>query len=557
MSKKSAIRRLRDDPSSTSSSRAPSASRTPIPADDSDDEFIEQDLQRIQELLNQKLLSLQQSVESGEKSADNTFSNDRKQADVDALNKQRIQSEQTTINEIIASLQLARTEVSTNSRELLVAQLYKLIVSKPIIVYNEENMATANFVDEDKVQSLMNIFTNKNFRTETELLYLFRSIIALIASNIEDFGCFVTQDFLAQVSTMIQDPATSVVTNTVKANLLTGYSSITLILHHGAGNFGVDDKIKWLMEVAEGFAKSASNLRDQVSSGDREYSTLIQDKNDDKKLVSAAMAKVDAESAVCVSALHGIAALLTLLSRGEYLNEIAEDLMIKLVPLVDEDDYKDISKAAARVIAVIYEAYTYGEDSDDEDDEEEYNSNAPYYEQEYLFSIFDRLANLSSKKVSKKEKKEVHSVFRNVGNSLKAYVDKDTRDKIYKGTPDGQEILSNIMDSTYIRLSKYKSLPIDSWLLYARLRQLKWCFSFGLHNQLVCNDTIRDVLQQDNEHNVSSFDIDDHKLNDPAYADLIDGAIDKMNNLNEKARAAKIKKERTEKVIDRMGALNV
>jgi hypothetical protein len=556
--RKTYLRKFRDDATgSASSSRAPSASRTPIPADDSDDEFIEQDFQRIEDLLNQKLLSLQQTVEANvDKSIDKTGHRDRKQHDIIALNRARIQ-ESSSIPEIIASLQLPRTEVSTTSRELLLAQLYKLIVSKPIIIVNEENIGTVNYIDEENVQKLINLFTNHEYRTETEFLYLFRSIIALIASNIEDFGGFITSDFLELIATLIQEPATSTITNSNKANLVIGYTSITLILQDGSGYFGVDDKIKWLIDLAEGYSKSAHLLKDQLASGDREYSTKIEDKDMDKVLINEAQQKVDDEALVCVYILQGIASLLTLLPKGEYLNEICEDLMIKLVTLVD-DEVNEISKATARTIAVIYELYDYDINSDEETDGDnsEFNSNAPYYEQEYLFSIFDRLAKLSSKRISKKEKKEVHSVFRSVGNTLEAYADRESREAIQKKTEEGIEILKSIMDSTYIKLSKYRSLPINSWHLYARLRQLKWCFSFGLHSQLVCNDSIKDILNEQDDL-LSAYDIEDSKLNDPAYSNLVGEAFDKLNTSKEKKRAAKIKKDRANKLNEQMGAIDL
>ena len=90
------------------------------------------------------------------------------------------------------------------------------------------------------------------------------------------------------------------------------------------------------------------------------------------------------------------------------LNEIMEDLMFKLVPLLDNDEDRDIAKAAGRVIGVIYEMYDYGQNADADnggDFDNEYNENSPYYEQESLLAILTRLLNLSSKKVAKKDKK--------------------------------------------------------------------------------------------------------------------------------------------------------
>ena len=77
--------------------------------------------------------------------------------------------------------------MSLQSRELLLVQLYKLLVSRPLVVCNEENAGTPEFVDEDKIAKLINIFTSTNYRSEDEF-YLFRSLIALICSDIEEFG---------------------------------------------------------------------------------------------------------------------------------------------------------------------------------------------------------------------------------------------------------------------------------------------------------------------------------------------------------------------------------
>ena len=82
--------------------------------------------------------------------------------------------------------------------------------------------------------------------------------------------------------------------------------------------------------------------------------------------------------------------------------------MFKLVPLLDNDEDRDIAKAAGRVIGVIYEMYDYGQNADADnggDFDNEYNENSPYYEQESLLAILTRLLNLSSKKVAKRDKK--------------------------------------------------------------------------------------------------------------------------------------------------------
>lgn len=531
--------------------------------DDSDlEEETEADFRKIQELLSQKLANLQQTVETVHKEVeknkeDRIGSRDRKQYDADSLNRARIQGS-STVNEIVASLKHSRSDVSSLSRELLLAQLYKLVVSKPLLVHNEE-LGPADYVDEDKIQTIITIFTSGNYRTETEFLYLWRSLVALVVSNIEDFGVLVSTGLFSYIQQLILEPATSVITNENKANLITGYVTLTLVLHHGSSNFGVEDRVAYLIDLAEGYSASAYTLKKNVESGEREHSTVF-DKGEDKRLVSEAFSQVDAEAAIAVAALHGVGCLLTLLTKGNYLNELVEDLMLKLVPLVDNDDLRDVSKAAARVVAVIYEIYTYPDPEEDADNDEEYNTDAPYYEQGALFSILERLANISTKKVSKKDKKQVHSVFRNILSTLQTYVDPVKRTHVYKKTTQGVEIINSIMNSTYIRLSKYKSLPINSWVLYIRLRILKWCFSFGLHDQLVSNESIRDILKEPESEfgsNNNGFEIDEELLDKEGYSEFVNDYMDYKHSLDEKKRSEKIKKQRQEKLEDQFEELNV
>ncbi|KAA8902643.1 hypothetical protein DIURU_002752 [Diutina rugosa] len=522
--------------------------------DDSDDEAVEADFNRIQDLLRKRLESLQMTVENDkgvEKTLDNNMNkNDRKQYEAEKLNKARIKSEATSPNEIINSLQQSRTDVSTTSREILLAHLYQVLVSKSVVVWNEEHMDTSGYVSDVEVEKLIKVLLDGDYRTDVELYYLVRSVVALIVSDIDEFGTFVNPQLLQTFQKLVTEGSGSVVTAENKATIVNGLVNMTLVLHHGSSNFGLDDTAKWLMDLAEGFATSAFNLRSQLSSGDREYSTLITDKHSDDKLVSEAVLKVNGESAVAVAALHGLATVLTLLSRGEYLNELVEDFMLKLVPLVDNDADAEIAKAAARVVAVIYEVYTYGEDDDADDDE--YNTNAPYYEQEQLFAIFDRLANLSTKKVSKKDRKSVHSVFRNILNSMKAYTNPVTRAELSKRSPEGMEIINASFPNVTLRLSKYKSWPIDTWGMYSRLRSLKWCFSFGLHHQLVASESLRDILKDDVSHH-RHLEIDESRLDDAGYTDLVDDALSKMNEMNDKQRAEKRRRDRDNKFHENMG----
>lgn len=536
-------------------SRAALQLRTPM-QEDSDDEAVEADFNKINDFLRQRLESLQLTVEN-EKQVEKTMENnatknDRKQYEAEKLNRARIKLEATTPNEIIGLVLQLRTEVLTGLREILLAHFYQMLVLRLLLVWNEEKAGTKDYVDEDNVQKLINVFTQGDYRTATEFYYLVRSLVALIVLDIEDFGAMVTPSLLERFKQLVQEPANLVITNDNKATLINGFVNLNLILHHGLSNFGMDENVQWLMEMAEGFSNLAFAMQLLLDLGDREYLTLINDKDSDRKLVSEAAEKVQGEVSVATAALHGLAALLTLLTKGEYFNEIVEDMMFKLVPLVDNDSSNDIAKAAARVVAVIYEMYTYGTD-DDEDDDEEYNTNAPYYEQELLFSIFERLANLLTKKVGKKEKKAVHSVFRNILNTMKLYVNPEQRAAILARLPEGEELIAANMALTHMRMSKYKLLPIDLWFLYLRLRELKWCFSFGLHNQLVANENLREILEETDVNHRLRLNIDHLRLDDAGYVEMVDDAMDKMNEMNDKKRAELRRKARENKLHENMG----
>ena len=66
------------------------------------------------------------------------------------INKSRIQ-ESSSINDIINSLEFSRNDVSLQSRELLLVQLYKLLVSRPLVVCNEEMRGHQNLLMKTKL----------------------------------------------------------------------------------------------------------------------------------------------------------------------------------------------------------------------------------------------------------------------------------------------------------------------------------------------------------------------------------------------------------------------
>lgn len=547
---------LQEEVKSNTSSRSASRVRTPK-VDGEENGSLDVNFQSIEELLTMKLESLQSLLEKqnqGEEvpTTNNDNAQDYKQKSVSHLNKVRIQSGLTTINDVIHSLSMSRTEVSSQSREMLLAQLYKLIVSKPLVVYNEEHAGSKDFVSDAKVLDLLKILTSGDYRSSAEFLLLFRSCIGLLASDIEEFGDLITPEFLGHIIQLIQDPSTTLVNNENKSSMITGLTGLLMVMYNGSSSYGIDDKVSWLIELGEGYNLSSNTLSEQLSSGDREYSTKF-DENDDKMIVNESVNKVNAEASVAISALHGAGCLLTLFQRGDYLNEYITDIMPKLVALVDNENL-DIAKASGRVIALCYEIYIY--DNSEEVDEEEYNYNSPYYEQEELLSIIERLTNVTTHKFSKKSKKETRSIFRDILNTLGNYTNHHKRIEMLKKSPEGIELNNSIMESTYIKLSKTKSLSINSWFLYLRLIHLKWCFSFGVHNQLVSNDSVRDILKEP----PSEYDLrygGNETLDDDEFEESFSSHISDKYAHNDKKRTEQIRKARVNKLSESLNDLDL
>lgn len=500
MSRPISVRALHKDVLSAGSSRSSSRARTPMP-DGEENGSLDVNFSSLEELLSQKLESLQQLLylaeNEEEENRDSMVANsqDFRQKNADAINRARIQSSATGINDIIISLLHSRAEVSSLSREMLLAQLYKVIVTKPIVVLNEENAGTKDYVGEESVLVLVKLLTSGDYRSASEFILLFRSVISLLTSDLEDYGELVSTDFLAHLEKLILEPPTANVTNENKASVITGFCGLLLVLYADTSAFGVDDKIKWLLEYSQGFVQSSINLQKQLETGDREYSTLM-DENDDKRLVNEQENNLRAEAGIAIAGLHGVAVLLTLLQKGEYLNELLNFVATEMVEVIDNDFNTDLAKAGAKVLALCYELYTYEDDKDSEEADDEFNYNAPYYEQGSIIAICNRLANTTAKKIGKKDKKETNSVFREVVNAIENYTNAEKREEIYKRSPVGLELLTASLSSTHVKLSRSKSLSINSWFLYFRLLHLKWCFGFGLHDQLVGNDRIRPILRE-------------------------------------------------------------
>ena len=112
------------------------------------------------------------------------------------------------------------------------------------------------------------------------------------------------------------------------------------------------------------------------------------------------------------------------------------------------------------------------------------------------------------------------------------------------------------MDSNYIKLSKTRSLAINSWFLYLRLIHLKWCFSFGVHNQLVSNDTIRDILKEPPSDYQLKYGGND-AYGDEDYDDSFNISVSDKFATDDKKRTEQIRKARVNKLAETIEDLEI
>lgn len=520
----------------------------------------------LEQLLSTKLESLQalllQNENEEQENRDSMVadSQDRRQKNVEEMSKARVKSDSTSVNDILFSLRHSRAEVSSLSREILLAQMFKLVATRPIAIFNEENAGTKDYIGEAEVSDFAKSVLSGDYRSPSEFILMFRSMISLLVSDLDDFGEIANPDLFLHLERLIMDPPNANVTYENKASVVSGYCGLLLVLYNETSAFGIDDKIKWLMEIAQGFVQSAITLQKELDSGDREYSTLM-DASVDEELVSDQEGKLRAEANIAVASLHGIGALLTLLQKGDYLNDLISTITPEVVEIIDNDVNMELAKAGARLLALCYELFTYesaeGEDEAGTESDEEFNYNAPYYEQGNLLTICSRLANQTAKKVGKKSKKEVNSVFTEVTNTVLNYTKAVNREEIYKRSPTGLELLSTSTGCTTLKLSRSKSISINSWFLYFRLLHLKWCFGFGLHDQLVSNANIRSVLKEPATKYQSKYNYDSDEGHS-SYGFSRDARSDvERFAKQEKKRDNDLKKARVDKITQKLEDLDV
>ncbi|OQO06157.1 hypothetical protein B0A48_08745 [Cryoendolithus antarcticus] len=188
------------------------------------------------------------------------------------------------------------------------------------------------------------------------------------------------------------------------------------------------------------------------------------------------------------------------------LEDITEGAMEAFTDQLQSSD-AEVQIAAGEDIAFLFErSYTEAEEdeappSPSSDSSDHANGNGPHMIQRYtahrqpelLISQLEALAQVSSKRLSKKSRRALHQTF----SDVLATVEKPTRGPRYSKAldEDGREYGSRL--NVAVGGKGGRSWVIDKWWMYLRLGALRTVLQGGLLVHLEGNEGVRDALEQE------------------------------------------------------------
>ncbi|KAH3672719.1 hypothetical protein WICMUC_004125 [Wickerhamomyces mucosus] len=432
------------DSSSKKSSRASTRAPSRSGFNDDDNELINDiNFGNIDELLSQRLNAVF-----------STFSSEN--SPKDTLNKLN------SINAIIDSL--GSTDVSSDARQFLLDKLYNLIINKPNL--GDEYEDGYDF-ELDLLKLLKSFLSNKS--PDDAILYV-RALTSFIITNIDNASAVFSEDrsinILSILEKRIVDDSFDI---EIRQCLIYSYTSLILAMYDGSGAFGVEDNLQFLTEILSNY-----------------------------------LADLKTNSSLIVATIYGIGSTLTILIDHSNLNEKVEDVLEEISDVFVSSDIIDVVKSAAMLFGLGYEIYDYDDNNINEEDidEDDDYTPLPYLNTYEIESRLDELVKLSSKKISKKDKREGRSLYRDVAKTVQLYSSKKARLERYK--PKDKDSDREEFVLSHIKLSKSRSLAVNSWFAFFRLIQLKWVYSSGTHTQLANNDRLKDIIRDKPEESYAA-----------------------------------------------------
>lgn len=442
----------------------------------------------------------------------------------------------STISELVSSLQLGSKVVLAELRSALWAQLFKLTVFLPGNPEGEISEVNAELVVKQVQQSLAYSLS----RAEEAMLAV-RAAAALVCTDVSEVATQGTAELLPLLQREIGEYETKLAS--VRACCVEAILAVMLFVYHDAGvAIKALEGARVLMTLAEDLAVF-QGLEKEV-----EHSTIITD--DDNKQLQEELASRD-ETSVIAALFHAVGVLVTLVAEDAEAAELIEDLVPRALPFLEDHANVEVAKAAGRLIGVCYEVYPYEDDTE----EDEVEGPEPYYDTSAVLAAANAWVEESSKKISRKDKKETHSVFRDVARTLENYLTPASRLETTRRL-SGQAALipeakAQLPELAQVRVTKAKALTIHTWFTYLRYAAARWVFGAGVQTQMVGGNTdLKAIMKKQpplqGDEGAKSYRDDAADEEEEEYADVAE-----RGRVNKKKRDQQVNKERMEKAIAR------
>ncbi|KAI8930872.1 hypothetical protein NX059_011889 [Plenodomus lindquistii] len=204
---------------------------------------------------------------------------------------------------------------------------------------------------------------------------------------------------------------------------------------------------------------------------------------------------------VVIAALEQWGLLATQIEDLEDETEAAVEAFVEQLESADSG----VQVAAGENIALLYEKSFTAVEADDEDPSDEHDSDDPefvpdgvrmvkryqvYRRQDQLLHTLDSLASVSTRRISKKDRKTLHSSFADIRNS----VERPTRGPGYSTALDKETGKARGAGTIEVRINSGVVLRIDKWWKLLRLNALRRALQGGFTHHYDQNETVSSVL---------------------------------------------------------------
>ncbi|QPG75814.1 hypothetical protein FOA43_003176 [Brettanomyces nanus] len=412
-----------------------------------------------------------------------------------------------TLADMIEALSKPRSKINTDSRLFLLSLAYKMLIRRP-------DMANVNEQDMEQLIGYI-----KTSRSDIEMVLSIKLASAYGATDTDEVGTELMDELIPLLFGKIFDFTNSVF---LRSNCIAAYFSLLLVIFDGSDCYSVADNVNGFLELVEGYQspKNASSESDK----DTEFQWDI-----------------------VAGSINGICVILTLLYKSgkNDINELIQDCLPRLIPFFGSEFPRKVHKALCILIGVMYEAFDYK--AEEREEEEEGNDEAgisegPYYDVEELKMMIGDLSRESTKKVGKKNKREVRSIYRDALRTI---------EEANKEKDEDEEELddADIRVISRFSISKNKQVPIRSWFAFVRLIHLKYLFDTELSSHYLYSKEVRELLARPDEQ--VEYDNDDEEVSGVKHWK---GRQDKVSG---KKKDSRIQRARDRKLLEKMEGLNI